>query len=336
MDGLRRQSLCFLLVTALLLGCSLAPSTTPTPLKSVTFVSPTPSAINVLNLCAAIGEGYMAEEGINATFEALDGPAAFGAVVAGQAAIGISGPGPLFSAKARGESPVMIYNHFPQAIFGLVVEDDSAVQTPADLAGMVIGVGALDSAEVAFAGSIMSDAGLGEGDFDFLAVGDGGLATAAFERGDIGAYAGSVFDQATMNHRGISLREITPEKFLSRFGAGIYTLQSTIDSDREMIAGFVRALLRGQEFAAANKDRTLEHCATLNPEEGSDREFASALFDAILARMQPLGGLPVGVYSDEPWQAWHDSLVAAGELEEPLAGLNEMWTNEFAEAAHQD
>ena len=335
MDGLRRKSVYFVLVASLLAGCSLAPATPP-PLKDVIFVSPTPSAVNALNLCAAIGEGYMAEEGINATFEALDGPAAFGAVVAGQADIGLSGPGPLFSAKARGESPVMFYNHFPQAIFGLVVQDDSSVQTPADLAGMVIGVGALDSAEVAFAGAIMSDAGLSESDFEFLAVGDGGIATAAFERGDIHAYAGSVFDQATMNFRGLSLREITPEKFLSRFGAGIYTLQSTIDSDREMIASFARALLRGQEFAASNKDRTLEHCATLNPEEGSDREFASALFDAILARMQPLGGLPAGVYAAEAWQAWHDSLLEAGELEEPLAGLNEMWTNEFAEAAHQD
>jgi NitT/TauT family transport system substrate-binding protein len=61
-------------------------------------------------------------------------------------------------------------------------------QSPADLKGKVIGVGTADGAEVGFTRAILNDLGMVEGqDYEFLPVGNGGPATAAFERGDIEA-----------------------------------------------------------------------------------------------------------------------------------------------------
>ena len=59
----------------------------------------------------------------------------------------------------------------------LLVKDESAIKTPADLKGTVIGVGTADGAEVSFTRAIMTDLGMAEGtDYTFLPVGDGGTA----------------------------------------------------------------------------------------------------------------------------------------------------------------
>lgn len=306
--------------------------------KTITALMPNPSAVNVYNLCAAMGEGFMAAEGITVKFEAVDGSSAvYQAMVAGQAQIGLPGPGPTIAAWGRGEKPVMFYNQFAQSLFGLVVPESSAVKTVADLKGKVIGTGTAEGSEVAFARGILSDAGLKETtDYKFLAVGDGGMAVAAFQRGDIAAYSAAVSDMAIMRQRGLPLLEITPEKFLAFFGNGFATMQSTIDSDPALIAGFTRALLKGVWFAQANKDQTLKDCAVLNPEEGADTALAAAIFDADLPRTQPLGTTPLADFTEAGWTAWQDSLIASGDLKAPDPNLNKMWTNTFVDQAHKD
>jgi NitT/TauT family transport system substrate-binding protein len=311
---------------------------TPKPMRTITALMPNPSAVNVYNLCAAIGEGYMAEEGLNINFEAVDGSSAvYQAMVAGRAEIGLPGPGPTIAAWGRGEKPVLFYNHFAQSLFGLVVAEASDITTVAQLKGKIIGVGTAEGSEVSYARAILSDAGLKEDtDYKFLAVGDGGMAVAAFERKDIAAYSAAIPDMAIMTARGLPLREITPEKFLAFFGNGYATLQTTIDSDPELIASFTRAIMKGTWFAEQNKDKTLADCAKLNPEEGADTALASALFDAVLPRTHPLGGLPLGEFTPEGWKAWQDSLISSGELAGPLSYLNDMWTNKFVQQAHKD
>jgi NitT/TauT family transport system substrate-binding protein len=302
---------------------------------AITVLLPNPSAVNVFNLCAANGEGYLADEGIEMTMEAVDGSGpVLQAMVAGQAEIGLPGPGPVLNARARGEDVVMFYNSFSQSLFGLVVPDDSDIASVADLAGTTVGVGTAEGAEVSFARSILADAGLEEGtDYEFLPVGDGGPATAAFERGEIDAYAAAVSDMAIIRARGLPLREITPEEFLAFFGNGYAATGEYLDGNRDVVEGFTRALLRGYDWALENKEGTLEHCADLNPEEGADTELTSVLYDAITARAEPIGGAQLGTFSEDAWEQWHQSLLDAGELEEPLDDLHDAYTNDVVEAA---
>jgi NitT/TauT family transport system substrate-binding protein len=84
--------------------------------KDITVIRPNPSAINVFSLHSAIGEGYFADEGLNVTVQAVDGSSqVLQAMAAGQAQIGLSGPGPVLAARSRGEDVVFIYNHYPRA-----------------------------------------------------------------------------------------------------------------------------------------------------------------------------------------------------------------------------
>lgn len=306
----------------------------PAELQEITLLLPNPSAVLIFNVCAAIGEGYLEEEGLDVEVEAVDGSGAvLQALVAGQADIGLPGPGPVLNARARGEDVVMVYNHFAQSLFGIVVAEESDAQAPADLAGTTIGVGTAEGAEVSFARAILAEAGLEEdADYEFLPVGDGGPATAAFQRGEIAAYAAAITDMAIIEARGLPLRELTPESFLGFFGNGFAAMAETIDSDPEMIQGFANAIVRGTEFALANKDATLEHCSDINPEEGSEPDLAAALYDAVTSRSEPVGGGALGTFDGNAWEQWQESLLDSGELEEPQ-DVSAAFTNRFAEQA---
>lgn len=301
--------------------------------QQITVLLPNPSAINVFNLCAAMGEGYLAEEGIEVTVEAVDGSGAvLQAMVAGQSEIGLPGPGPVLNARAAGEDVVMFYNSFAQSLFGLVTPQDSDIESVNDLEGTTVGVGTAEGAEVSYARAILAEAGLEEdSDYEFLPVGDGGQATAAIERGDIESYSAAISDMAIIEARGLPLREITPDEFLAFFGNGYAAMGDYIDQNPDLIEGFAQALLRGNEWALENKEGTLEHCAEINREEGADTELTSALYDAITVRSQPLGDEPVGVFPPEGWDAWEQNLLESGELEEPMDNLEDAYTNEFVE-----
>ena len=78
-------------------------------------------------------------------------------------------------------------------------------------------------------------------DYEFLAIGDGGMAATAFLRDDVASYAAAVSDAAILESRGIPLREITPEEYLSYFGNGYAALRSYIDENPDVIEAFGRA-----------------------------------------------------------------------------------------------
>jgi len=254
---------------------------------------------------------------------------------AGQAHFGRPGPGPLIAARSRGVDAVHIYNVAARSNFGIAVQEGSDYQSVEDLRGKVIGTGTADGAEVGFARNVLTGAGMVEGtDFEFLTVGDGGPATAAFLNGEIDAYSASTADTAILNQRGMKVRDITPAEFGRFFGNGIATMADTIATDRDLVEAWSRAFAKGHAFALddANRDAVLAHLAAGNPQEGEDKEFQSALFDAVRSKTIAAGDTPhLGWYPEEVWGEWQDALVAGGEISGPLDDLNAIWTNEFAE-----
>ncbi|MFK7867744.1 MAG: ABC transporter substrate-binding protein [Roseobacter sp.] len=304
-------------------------------MRDITFVQPSPSAINSFPVFVAIGEGYFEEEGLNVTVEAINGSGAvLQALSAGQAHFGRPGPGPMIAARSRGVEAVHIYNVAARSNFGVAVQQDSEIQDIEGLRGKVIGTGTADGAEVGFARNVMTSAGMTEGtDYEFLTVGDGGPATAAFLNGEISAYSASTADTAILNQRGMPVRDITPAEFGRFFGNGIATMADTIANDRGLVEAWSRGFARGHAFALddANRDAVLKHLADGNPQEGEDKEFQSALFDAVRSKTVPTDNSKhLGWYPAEVWQEWEDALVAGGEIPGPLEDLSAVWTNEFA------
>lgn len=331
-----RRSFNRALLAAVPLSASLLLPAQAQDMRDITFVQPSPSAINSFPVFVAIGEGYFEEEGLNVTVEAINGSGAvLQALSAGQAHFGRPGPGPVIAARSREVDAVFIYNVAARSNFGIVVPEGSDVQDPEGLRGKTIGTGTADGSEVGFARNVMAGSGMKEpDDFSFLTVGDGGPATVAFNSGEMDAYSASTADAAILNQRGMAVRDITPPEFAKFFGNGIATMGDTIRDDRELVEKFGRAFARGHAFALddANRDAVLAHLKAGNPQEGEDAEFQSALFDSVRSKTIPvdmsngLGYLPPAV-----WVEWQDSLLAGGEIEAPLDDLEAAFTNEFIE-----
>ena len=301
-------------------------------LRPVTFAQPSPSAINSFPVFVAIGEGFFEEEGLDVTVESVNGSASvLQAMSAGRAEFGRPGPGPVLNARARGADVVFIYNVAAQSNFGILVEDGSDYQTPTDLKGTTVGVGTADGAEVSFAKAVLEGAGMAEGgDFEFLPVGDGGPATAAFMRGDVSAYAASTADGAIMSQRGLKMRDITPDEQKSLFGNGLAAMRETIENDPELVQKFVNAFRKGHEFALddANRDTVLAHLKAGMPQESEDPEFASALFDAVRSKTVPVDeSEPLGHQPPAMWERWSE-IVKPG-LEGDIGELEAAYTNDF-------
>ncbi len=306
-------------------------------LTPVTFVQPSPSAINSFPVFVAIGEGFFADEGLQVTVESINGSGpVLQALSAGQAHFGRPGPGPVLAARGRGVDVVFIYNVAARTNFGIVVEQDSEFESVTDLRGKTIGTGTADGAEVGFARNVLLGAGMTEGtDFTFLTVGDGGPATAAFTRGDMSAYAASTADAAILNQRGLPVRDITPEEYQSFFGNGLATMGDTIRDNPDLVEKFGRAFARGHAFALddANRETVLAHLKAGNQQESEDAEFASALFDAVRSKTIPIDASKgLGYQPPEVWAEWQDSLIATGDLAAPLDDLSAAYTNDFVAA----
>ncbi len=331
---LTRRTFALALAAALPLAGLVGPQAQAQELRDITFVQPSPSAINSFPVFVAIGEGYFEEEGLKVTVEAINGSGAvLQALSAGQAHFGRPGPGPVIGARAREVDAVFIYNVAARSNFGIVVREDSDIQSPEDLRGKTIGTGTADGSEVGFARNVMSGSGMVAGeDFEFLTVGDGGPATVAFNSGEIDAYSASTADAAILNQRGMAVRDITPPEFARFFGNGIATMGDTIRNDRELVEKFGRAFARAHAFALNddNREAVLAHLKAGNPQEGEDAEFQSALFDAVRSKTIPVDmSKGLGYLPPEVWVEWQDSLIAGGEITEPLEDLTAAYTNEF-------
>ena len=305
------------------------------PLKKITVLAPGPSAVTTFNFFVADAEGYFREEGLEAKWEAVDGSSqVLQGVASGKAQIGRPGPGPLLAARGRGLDVVWLYNLYPKSIFGMVVKTGSSYKVPGDLKGKVIGVGTADGAEVAFVRPMLTDAGMKEGrDYTFLPVGDGGMAAAAFLRGDIEAYAASMTsDAAIIQRRGIPLRDITPAKYLGYFGNGFVAMESYVKENPDVIKGFGRAIVRGTKFGLikANREKVLQYCKKGNPQEAEDVVFANTVLDLTIDRMTALDTANGwGYNSPAGWKLWHESALASGFLKAPLPKLEAAYTNDF-------
>lgn len=313
---------------------------TPADARPLTVVHPNPSSIVFFPAFVAESQGLFDEAGLDVTFETVDGSGAvLQTLASGRAEIGaVGGPGPVLAANERGSDMVAFYNLFPGGLFSLVVPEDSDIQNPEALSGTTIGVGTAEGGEVSFTRAVLEQFDLNENeDYEFLSVGDGGTAVAAFERDNIQAYAAAVVDEAVMISAGFPVRDITPTDLAVPPFSGMYVASSMVLEERsDALTAFVDALIRAVELTRSDPQAALDGLAELRPDELEDRDFADALLSAVNQKMDPVGDGGFGFTPDDNWQAWLDVLTAAGETSLPTEELPTVYTNEFVSSESEN
>ena len=111
--------------------------------------------------------------------------------------------------------------------------------------------------------------------------------------------------------------------------------QDQIDDDPETVERFLKATMKGLEFAAANTEETLD--IVLKYAEGADREHMRFMLNAEFAdAVSPLTNANgLGWMNKEQWQEFHDSLVKYGALESSQ-DVSTAFTDDFLEDVYED
>ncbi|MBN2002127.1 MAG: ABC transporter substrate-binding protein [Anaerolineae bacterium] len=118
-------------------------------------------------------------------------------------------------------------------------------------------------------------------------------------------------------------------------GLTYVTTPDIIAQDPERIEGFLRAALRGIEYAKEHPDEAIEYVLKYTGPEADPAHqrymFETELKDAYspVTDVQGLGG-----QTAEQWQALHDSLMQYDALAKPV-DINEVFDNRFLEAIAQ-
>lgn len=290
------------------------------------------SCLQFFPLYIAQEEGIYESHGLDVTVERMNGSAAvLQAMLAGQTDLGTPGPTPTILTQASGEDIQYIANLTPGGVFALVVQDDSGISDASELEGMTIGVATADGSEVSFAHTIMTAEGLTESDYEILTVGEGGQAVAAFQRGDIDAYAASMDGVAIIEHAGIALTDISGDAVDYLFGNGLAAPADLIESDPESLEAFGNAYREAFEMGVEDRDLIAQTCEAIQPQEVEDPSYVEAHLDAVIPTMEREDGEPWGYMAPEAWERVLQDAIDMGDVEEGDVEAEDLYTNDLVD-----
>jgi NitT/TauT family transport system substrate-binding protein len=303
--------------------------------EQLTATIPFPSGIVFYPLFVAEEKGYFEEEGLSVEVQPVDGSGpAIQQVLTERADMALATPSDTMSAVLEGADLTSIYTMYQSNVFSVVTEAGSDITDVGQLEGETIGVGSKEGGETDFLKALLSaQEGFTEGeDYELLAVGDGGSATVAIEKGEVPAYAASFPDVAIMRLRGLELENIVPEDFQGFFDSTVTMRTEYVDENQERIEGLGRALAKATIFGIENPEETIDIIGEAFPEEIGDREFALALLKETqsLFELPPAADGQYGLADPEAVQGVTDYLVETGQLSEAPEG--DIFTNDYVEA----
>lgn len=283
-----------------------------------------PRAILWSPLLVAEDQGFFDDLGLNVNVEETEGSGfVTQQIIAGNSDFGWAGAPSDVIAYGEDESLRALACNNARNIFTLGALPDSGITSVEDLAGKKIGITAKGGGEEPMLMSTLEDAGLTD-DVEIIPLGEVGPALLrALQNGTVDAFAGGVTDNVTLEAEGVTLTDITPEKFDPMPGDCLVTSSDALaDADTNAAAvKLIQAWTMGAFFTIANPDAALDIACEAVPESCQDREgFAKPMMARVVELLQPVDkSLPSPVSIDpNGWQVTADVLAESGALDAPV------------------
>ena len=278
------------------------------------------AAAGIIDAIVAEAQGYFDELCIDFEIQPGFAPSNGALAIEGQAQFGASGSfAELVANNVAGEGDLVALLHWGRtAIEAIVLPEGSEITDFAGLCGSLIGIkGDLPyslQASVALSG-------IERGCFEEILL-DGFDPIQHLELGIDALPVYKSNEPNTLTSNGVPFTMLDPLDFgvPSSFGV-TFTTQSMIDSHPDLVADVVRALIRGQAFAAANPDIAVENAFELIDAAGNPLYFAKeaeryrwSIESGLIADLAP-AGIGVGIPDAELLGAEMDALLQAGLCE---------------------
>jgi NitT/TauT family transport system substrate-binding protein len=295
--------------------------------ETIDVVLPSPSIMAFFPFWVAESQGFFEEEGLDVNVNAADGGSAMMQLFAAGEADVIEGDtnSVLTAAGNLGFRPVMFLRTWSGTPIGVYGGPDGGITGPQGLKGKTVGVGNVTDIEATLTKATAASGGVNPDDVEILAVGGAGQAVAAFERGDIQAFAGGIQDVALIQARGLQLTRIDAEAPL--FYMGSWASQEDLADRPEAYQGFVRAMKRSWEHIGEDPEKLMEWARSVDPTAVPPGESGAALARTVIDVRYPeppdqLGGIEAA--------EWEQAFARVKEEAEGLDGEpSDYYTTEF-------
>lgn len=279
-------------------------------------------------------KGYYADENLKVSFVA-GGPEIdpVAEVVAGRALFGINAGDSIIRARAAQQDVVAISSIYRQSPLVVMTLPDTGIQRPQDLVGKTVGVisPAMDTTwDIQFLG-MLNKLKIKSTDLTFVPIEDyhgANELTAGRMQAVSGFFSSNEPVQAKLDGHEPTLM------FYSDYGIEIYsnaifTTGQTIRERPELIERFIRATLKGYQYAIEHPDEMAD--LALKYDDTLNADLQSATMQAQIPLIDT-GDAPIGTMDEAVWQITEDILLEQGIISAPL-DLKTVYTNEFVEKA---
>jgi putative hydroxymethylpyrimidine transport system substrate-binding protein len=208
---------------------------------------------------------------------------------------------------------------------GVIVRRDSGIARPRQLEGHTVGVTGVPS-DGAVLDSVVSGDGGDPAAVDTVTLGFAGVQ--ALEADRVDAITGFVpADGVQLERDGFPIAAFRLDRYGGPAYPGlvVFTLESKLEDDPELVASFVRATARGYEDTLADSESGLIDLVEANPE--IDAGLAGASLRAYLPLMRPRGRA-YGAFDPGELRAFSRWLLDTGLTEAPVTP-DRLATNRF-------
>lgn len=140
----------------------------------------------------------------------------------------------------------------------------------------------------------------------------------------------------TIQRLGFETRIFDPNDFsIDSLGLTYISSREFLESEPEVVERFLRAALKGLEYAEANREEAVEIVLKFGPQE--DREHQAFMlnteFDRALTDSTREKGL--GWQTQEQWQTFHDTLLEFGAIEKSV-DVSTVFVDEYLQLIYED
>ena len=312
-----------LLLVALLAAC--APQEVKKPLDEVTVQLSWHHQANAAGFYAADQQGYYAEEGLAVILLPLPGPGAdpMAVVMDGTADFGVNFGAGVVTARSQGlpiTAIATIYRRYPLAFMTLA---SSGITRPHGFPGHTVRTLAPGGSAVVFQ-AMMTRLGL---DPDSVQEVDVGYDLSPFFAGEVDISPSYINIQVlTAREQGYKVNLILPEDYgIHLYGDTLFTTDRLIEENPDLVLRFLRATLRGWQWAIENPE--LAGPLALKYDPTLDAAQQAAQMEASVPLVHT-GEDHIGWMREEVWQGTYDILLEQGLLDEPV-DVDRVYTMEF-------
>ena len=295
--------------------------------------NPAPNSLFTFNEVVANQLGFYEDEGLDVELVAIsDSIPAASLVQNGNADIALVAASDALAAAAKTDDLALPYDERTGGvdfIYGVVVPEDSGIESLTELKGQNIGLASPDQ-DLALLASALKEVGMTIDDVTTTVVGPGGSSVAeSLRSGRIAAYTGTLADFAAFGDAGLEVENIIPEG-LEGLPVGGYVVRAADLEDNPDIIAWLRALAKGTYVSLERPEIAELVTREVAPDQWREPEVAQFLLEGLSETLAPYDGETFGEIKVDRWENAQDLLIEVGAMD-TAADLSTFLTSDYLE-----